>query len=87
MVGLGSKFTPTWAAQRETVHMDSVPLYVISISADHTGFDVEVIEPDGSCQMIRGFKTMTDAHACIARNRLLANGVYLGEPSGFRTSP
>jgi hypothetical protein len=85
VVGLMSMLAPGLAAQRGAVYIDRMPIYTISVRADRSGFDVEVIGGDGRCQIRRGFKTMADVRACIAQNKLLADAVYLGEPSSFRT--
>jgi hypothetical protein len=86
MFGFLSMLTPRSAAQREPVYIDPTPIYMVSIRADRTGFDVEVIRCDGSSQTMRGFETVADAHARISHNKLLADAVYLGEPSSFQTS-
>ena len=85
MVGL-SLLTQHWATQRVTVHIDRMPIYTVLLRADCVGFDIEITDGDGSCQIIHGCKTMADVHACIAHNKPLADPVHLGEPSSFRTS-
>jgi len=86
MVGLVSMLTHLGPARRETVHIDRLPLYTVSVRADRAGFDVELIDGDGRHQIMRGFKTMADVHACIAYNKLLTDAIYLGEPGSFRMS-
>jgi hypothetical protein len=86
MVGLASMLTTHWPAQRETVCVDPIPIYMVLIRTDHTGFDVEVIGADGSCKIVRGFNTMADVQAWVVYNKLLTDTVCLGEPSSFRTS-
>ena len=86
MFGLMRMLTPHWAAQRGTVHIDRIPIYTVAVRSDRAGFDVEVISGDGRWQIIHGFETMADAHACMAQNKLLVDGVYPGAPSSFRTS-
>ena len=65
--------SPTSQSSVMTVHVDRVPHYFIAIRSD--GFDVEFISAEGDSQIIRGFKTMADAHACILNNRLLTDAV------------
>jgi len=86
MFGFLSMLTPHSAAQHELVYIDPTPIYMVPIRADRTGFDVEVIRCDGSSQTMRGFEIVADAHARISHNKLLADAVYLGEPSSFQTS-
>ena len=83
MVGLASMLFLNRPAQRGTIHNDHVPIYTVSVRSDRTGFDIEVISADGHCQIIRGLKTMAEADACIAYNRLLTDAVDLGEQSGL----
>ena len=86
MFGLFSMLTPRWAVQRDPVYIDPIPIYIVSIRADCAGFDVEVTSCDGSSQKMYGFETVTDAHACMAHNKLMAGEAYLKGPSGFQTS-